>query len=219
MPDYGQSCGKTYIETTLALLEAGDCSTHLLAAGIGWDNNQVDMPTWAVDWARPPDIFDRDNIDGRKALDGYWAGITNTPDKTDNSVFTIIDHDKILGKFIQLDEIIFLSPPIRPDTSCWFLDCWDSICLHLPEGSRYGMPSLFPMGSYEALWRVLLDVPTAGRPKKHNCNDGSCQVETDYFSSGFVESNGEQHLGRNLVDKHLGHGQVSLLPTHEGGTS
>ncbi|KAI1876118.1 uncharacterized protein JN550_001614 [Neoarthrinium moseri] len=201
MPNYDKSKEEIYTETTLALIKAGDYTTHLLAGGIGWDEEERNMPSWMVNWARPPQIFvDSDTHHGKDRLDKYWAGLGNKPDETEDSTFTIIDPDRILGKFIRLDKIVFLGPQITPESNRWLLGCWGAIDHFVPKGYPYRTPSFPPIEKHEVLWRVLLDVPAVGRPRKVNCYDRACEVETDAFASGFVESNGEQHLCRDLVD-------------------
>ncbi|KAI1129799.1 heterokaryon incompatibility protein-domain-containing protein [Nemania abortiva] len=200
-PNYGKSLKEIYTEATLTLIKAGNCSTHLLAAGIGWDPENRGMPSWVVDWARPPQIFlDRDIHFRTDRLGKYWAGCTNKPDKAEEHRFTIIDSDRIMSKFLLLDKIVFLSEEIRPGAVLW-LPCYlDEICRRL----RKDCPRIqtFPrINKYEVIWRVLLDVPAVGRPKEGVCHGGACVVETNAFAPGFVESNGEQHLCQDLVDR------------------
>lgn len=54
-----------------------------------------------------------------------------------------------------------------------------------------------------------------GRPKRHNCNTGSCGVETDAFPRDFVASNGEIHLCRKLVERAF-HAWAGIEPTPAG---
>ncbi|KAI1323462.1 heterokaryon incompatibility protein-domain-containing protein [Xylariaceae sp. FL0255] len=202
-PSYRKSLGEIYTETTLALVKAGDCSTHLLAAGIGWDPRNRGMPSWVVDWERTPQIFfDRDmHLSSTDRMGKYWAGYYNSFNRAAvEQHFTILGPDRIMSKFLLLDRIVFLSPVIRPNTTSWFMDYWDQIC-QLVRKDYPRIPMFPPPDMHEVLWRVLLDVPEVGRPRGHHCNGGNCVVETNAFNLGFVESNEERHLCQGLVDR------------------
>jgi hypothetical protein len=69
----------------------------------------------------PHILLDRGIYYDTDRLDKYWAGFTNTPKKTKDNTYTIIDPDRIMSKFVQLDKIVYLTPQIRPDSVRWFL--------------------------------------------------------------------------------------------------
>ncbi|KAI1384734.1 uncharacterized protein F4822DRAFT_433275 [Hypoxylon trugodes] len=188
-PDYEKSKDQVFMEATLAIIMEGDDYTHLLAGGIGWEDRDQDLPSWVVDWSRPPKIYSNASFNTRLDTmgDRFWTGLGKGA-KIKDGCFSPLDRKRIMGKCMPFDRIVFLDiRRILSDEYPW---------------TDYGT---FPaISTREALWRVLLDVGETRRPKRHSCESGVCEVPAYGFSPGFPESNGEQHLCRDLVDRAFG---------------
>ncbi|KAI6085115.1 heterokaryon incompatibility protein-domain-containing protein [Hypoxylon rubiginosum] len=132
-PDYGKHKTQVLTEATMAMIIAGDVNTPLLVGGIGWDGRDSEVPSWVIDWSKPPWIYS--NISPNARLDmlekRFWAGMTNV--NVGDIAFTPLDRKRVMGQFMVLDSIVFLSPPVTADKPKWLYDCLDELCEFLPE--------------------------------------------------------------------------------------
>jgi hypothetical protein len=185
--DYKKPVRDVMLSTALYFLRRPESMEVLHYAGIGWDRNIQDLPSWVVDWTVARNFKSLSDFNSPGDDYSYKAAVRESQEISQG-----LDPNYIQLKGIYFDDIkrlgIGLNTKVKTDNPTYLADAGRGLIPWIQDAeqlARENAPDPYYTGQplSEALWRTALGDRTGkGRPAPHEYGDHFRKLVSFYSS-------------------------------------